>query len=99
MPGTIGYDRIVTYARERLIDWHSAEVDNFPGQGSSCPDRSNRKAGEQMDLWIQPCRPCAALYGQPATVEPHDSLTLVGAGAVTDAKTEQRYTCTQCGAA
>jgi hypothetical protein len=52
-----------------------------------------------MDLWIQPCTPCADLYGQPATVEPHDTLTLVGSGAVKDAQAEQHFTCTRCGAA
>jgi len=52
-----------------------------------------------MDLWIQPCTPCADLYGRPASVEPHDNLTLVGTGAVKDAQTEQRYTCMRCGAA
>jgi hypothetical protein len=51
-----------------------------------------------MDLWIQPCVPCAELYGQPSTVEPHDNLTLSGAGAVKDAQVEQHYTCAQCGA-
>ncbi|CAE6819162.1 hypothetical protein R69888_06017 [Paraburkholderia haematera] len=52
-----------------------------------------------MELWIQPCTPCADLYGQLSTVEPHDTLTLVGAGAVKDARAEQHYTCTRCGAA
>jgi hypothetical protein len=52
-----------------------------------------------MDLWIQPCAPCADLHGRPAVVEPHDKLTLVGTGAVKDAQTEQRYTCMRCGAA
>ncbi len=51
-----------------------------------------------MDLWIQPCAPCADLYGQPATVEPHDDLTLNGAGAEKDATVEQHYTCVRCGA-
>ncbi|AUT74312.1 hypothetical protein CUJ88_36260 [Paraburkholderia hospita] len=52
-----------------------------------------------MELWIQPCAPCADLYGQPSTVHPHDTLTLVGAGAVKDAQVEQHYTCTRCSAA
>ncbi|OUL88066.1 hypothetical protein [Paraburkholderia hospita] len=52
-----------------------------------------------MELWIQPCAPCADLYGQPSTVDPHDMLTLVGAGAVKDAQVEQHFTCTRCGAA
>jgi hypothetical protein len=52
-----------------------------------------------MDLWIQPCVPCAELYGQPATVAPHDTLTLAAEGAVKDAKTEQHYVCTRCRAA
>jgi hypothetical protein len=41
-----------------------------------------------MDLWIQPCVPCAELYGQPSTVEPHGALTLSGAGAVKDAQVD-----------
>ena len=52
-----------------------------------------------MELWIQPCAPCADLYGQPSAVRPHDTLALVGAGAVKDAQVAQRYTCTRCGAA
>ncbi|BCF97400.1 hypothetical protein PPGU19_019690 [Paraburkholderia sp. PGU19] len=52
-----------------------------------------------MELWIQPCTPCADLYGQPSTVEPHDTLTLIGADAVKDAQVEQHYTCTRCSAA
>jgi len=50
-----------------------------------------------MEFWIQPCAPCADLYGQPATVEPHDTLTLNGTGAVKDATTEEHYTCLRCG--
>ncbi|MGF6504698.1 hypothetical protein [Paraburkholderia sp. 32] len=50
-----------------------------------------------MHLWIQPCGPCAHLYGQPATAEPHEALTLNGAGAVKDARAEAHYTCLQCG--
>ncbi|RDK00505.1 hypothetical protein DLM46_22995 [Paraburkholderia lacunae] len=52
-----------------------------------------------MELWIQPCAPCAELYGQPSTVEPHDNLTLNAAGAVKDAQAEQHFTCIRCGAA
>jgi hypothetical protein len=51
-----------------------------------------------VELWIQPCAPCADLYGQPSTLHPHDTLNLVGAGAEKDAKVEQHYTCTRCGA-
>ena len=47
---------------------------------------------KKMELWIQPCASCADLYGQPATVEPHDTLTLNGTGAVKDATT-----CLRCG--
>lgn len=52
-----------------------------------------------MELWIQPCAPCADLYGQPAVVEPHDTLTLAVSGAVKDAQAEEHYTCMRCGAA
>ncbi|MEI5998269.1 hypothetical protein H3V53_13955 [Paraburkholderia bengalensis] len=52
-----------------------------------------------MELWIQPCAPCADLYGQPSAIEPHETLALTGAGAVKDARVEQHYTCTRCGAA
>ncbi|HKR46495.1 MAG TPA: hypothetical protein VJU59_43680 [Paraburkholderia sp.] len=52
-----------------------------------------------MELWIQPCVPCADLYGQPSTVDPHDKLSLIVAGAVRNAQVEQHYTCTRCGAA
>jgi hypothetical protein len=51
-----------------------------------------------MELWIQPCTPCADLYGQPAHAEPHDTLTLNGSGGVKDATVEQHYTCVRCGA-
>jgi hypothetical protein len=51
-----------------------------------------------MELWIQPCAPCADLYGHPATVEPHDNLSLGGAGAVKNARVEEHYTCSRCGA-
>jgi hypothetical protein len=51
-----------------------------------------------MELWIQPCVPCADLYGQPSSVEPHEMLTLNTAGAVKDAKAEEHYTCMRCGA-
>jgi hypothetical protein len=36
---------------------------------------------------------------KPSTVHPHETLTLIGAGAVKDAQVEQHYTCTRCGAA
>jgi hypothetical protein len=39
-----------------------------------------------MDLWIQPCAACADLYGQLAATNPHDELTLNGAGDVKDAR-------------
>ncbi|AUT66371.1 hypothetical protein C2L65_42435 [Paraburkholderia terrae] len=52
-----------------------------------------------MELWIQPCAPCADLYGRPSSVDPHDTLTLIGASAVKDAQLEQRYSCTRCCAA
>ena len=52
-----------------------------------------------MELWIQPCAPCADLYGQPSTVHPHDTLSLIIAASVKDAQVEQHYTCTRCGAA
>jgi hypothetical protein len=51
-----------------------------------------------MELWIQPCVPCADLYGQPSSVEPHETLTLNAPGAVKDAKAEEHYTCARCGA-
>lgn len=47
-----------------------------------------------MDLWIQPCRRCADLYGKLATEPPHADLTLDSASAVTDA--EEHYTCERC---
>jgi hypothetical protein len=49
-----------------------------------------------MDLWIQPCVPCAKLYGQPSATKPHEHLTLVGAGGVKDARAEEHYTCVKC---
>ncbi|PMS17801.1 hypothetical protein C0Z16_36350 [Paraburkholderia rhynchosiae] len=49
-----------------------------------------------MDLWIQPCTPCADLYGKPATETPHRELTLNGAGGVKDARAEEHYTCVRC---
>ncbi|QGZ65803.1 hypothetical protein FAZ98_28540 [Paraburkholderia acidisoli] len=49
-----------------------------------------------MELWIQPCRPCAELYGQPATQAPHEDLALDGAGA--NAEATRRYTCRRCNA-
>ena len=52
-----------------------------------------------MELWIQPCAPCADLYGQPSTVHPHDTLSLIVAGAVKDTQVEQHYACTRRGAA
>jgi hypothetical protein len=52
-----------------------------------------------MDLWIQPCAPCADLHGQRATVEPHDRLNLTCTGPAKDAAAERRYTCARCGAA
>jgi len=52
-----------------------------------------------VELWIQPCEPCTDLYGHPSTVDPHDTLTLVGAGEVKAAQVEQHYTCVRCGAA
>jgi hypothetical protein len=39
-----------------------------------------------MDLWFQPCAACADLYGQLAAINPHDELTLSGAGNVKDAR-------------
>ncbi|MGH8777560.1 hypothetical protein [Paraburkholderia sp.] len=51
-----------------------------------------------MDFWIQPCSPCADLYGQPSGAEPHHKLTLNSVGAVKDATAEEHYTCTRCGA-
>ena len=45
-----------------------------------------------MDLWIQPCAPCADLYGKSADEPPHDALTLNGAGAVKDARVEEHDT-------
>jgi hypothetical protein len=50
----------------------------------------------QMDLWIQPCAPCANLYGEPAATPPHHDLTLCGAGAVVNAQVEEHYTCVRC---
>ena len=44
-----------------------------------------------MDLWIQPCAACADLYGQLAAINPHDELTLNGAGNVKDARIEARH--------
>jgi hypothetical protein len=38
------------------------------------------------------------LYGQPSSVEPHDNLSMNGAGAVKDAQAEQHFTCLRCGA-
>ncbi len=49
-----------------------------------------------MNLWIQPCAPCATLYGLPAVTEPHEALTLNGTGAVNDSRIEEHYTCTRC---
>ncbi|OUL93377.1 hypothetical protein CA603_12685 [Paraburkholderia hospita] len=37
--------------------------------------------------------------GRCRDVRPHDTLTLVGAGAVKDTQVAQHYTCTRCGAA
>jgi hypothetical protein len=52
-----------------------------------------------MDLWIQPCAPCADLYGQPSTVQPHDNLSLKHVGGdVKGLRSEQHFTCTRCGA-
>jgi hypothetical protein len=50
-----------------------------------------------MELWIQPCTACAELHGQPSTAEPHEDLSLAGAGAVKDAQAEQHYKCMRCG--
>ncbi|BEU28293.1 hypothetical protein [Paraburkholderia sp. 22B1P] len=47
-----------------------------------------------LELWIQPCAPCADLYGEPSTVERRETLIRIGAGAVKDAQVEQHYTCT-----
>jgi hypothetical protein len=52
-----------------------------------------------MELWIQPCTPCADLYGQPSAVDPHAMLTVVEVGAVEDAGADQHYICTRCSAA
>ncbi|MDE1179120.1 hypothetical protein [Paraburkholderia sp.] len=50
-----------------------------------------------MKLWIQPCDACAQLYGEPASTEPHEKLTLNGVGFVKDATAEQHFTCARCG--
>lgn len=47
-----------------------------------------------MELWIQPCRPCAELYGQPAAQAPHEDLALNEAGG--NADSTRRYTCRRC---
>ena len=49
-----------------------------------------------MDLWIQPCARCADLHGKVAAEHPHQDLKLNGAGAVKDARVEERYTCVRC---
>jgi hypothetical protein len=52
-----------------------------------------------MDLWIQPCAPCADLHGKPSIEEPHEDLSLKGTGAVGATRVEQHYSCVRCRAA
>ncbi|NKJ45421.1 hypothetical protein B0G69_5766 [Paraburkholderia sp. RAU2J] len=49
-----------------------------------------------MDLWIQPCRPCSDLYGEPAASPPHEDLRFDSVGAVADTRKEEHYTCMRC---
>src|ERR1700675_5069848 len=49
-----------------------------------------------MALWIQPCAACADLYGQLVATDPHDELTLNGAGDVKGVRSEEHYTFVRC---